>query len=338
MDTKELYEKLKSKYFKKLFAFAIIFTMFYIMKDLLNIFILTFLITFLISSLNKALTKQIRKIFHIDDVIVSVFIYLIIFVMIIYSLYKYLPITIKQVLDILDELKNFDYDKINYSSSEYINFLLKHIDIKKYILEGTQHVFVLMGQIGHFTFDFIAALVLSMFFMFEKYKVLSFVRKFKESKISWLYGYFKNLSTSFIDSFGKVLQSQFVVAIVNSIATIVFIYFLKFNHIIGLGVLVFILSLIPVVGTIISVVPLSIIAFDVGGINYIILIISFIIIFHAFISYYLYPKLMSHKVNLPTFFIFIVLIIVEHFLGVWGLLLGIPLFIFILDLLEVDFS
>lgn len=172
-----------------------------------------------------------------------------------------------------------------------------------------------MGQIGHFTFDFIAALVLSMFFMFEKNKVVNFIRKFKESKISWLYGYFKSLSNSFIDSFGKVLQSQFIVAIVNSIATIIFIYFLKFNHIIGLGVLVFVLSLIPVVGTVISVIPLSIIAFDVGGINYIFLILAFIIIFHAFISYYLYPKLMAHKVNLPSFFIFIVLIVAEHFLG-----------------------
>jgi len=38
---------------------------------------------------------------------------------------------------------------------------------------------------------------------------------------------------------------------------------------------------------------------------------------------------------LPVFFTFIVLIFSEHFFGVWGLIVGIPIFIFLLDLLEV---
>jgi len=47
------------------------------------------------------------------------------------------------------------------------------------------------------------------------------------------------------------------------------------------------------------------------------------------------PKLMSAKIELPIFFTFIILIVSEHFLGVWGLLVGIPLFMFLLDLLDV---
>ncbi|MCR8998383.1 AI-2E family transporter, partial [Brevibacillus laterosporus] len=34
---------------------------------------------------------------------------------------------------------------------------------------------------------------------------------------------------------------------------------------------------------------------------------------------------------------FAVLIISEHFIGVWGLILGIPIFIFLLDLLDIKF-
>jgi len=44
---------------------------------------------------------------------------------------------------------------------------------------------------------------------------------------------------------------------------------------------------------------------------------------------------MSSKTDLPVFFTFIVLIFSEHFFGVWGLIVGIPIFIFLLDLLEV---
>ena len=37
--------------------------------------------------------------------------------------------------------------------------------------------------------------------------------------------------------------------------------------------------------------------------------------------------------KLPIFFTFLILIVSEHLMGVWGLLLGIPLFIFVLDVI-----
>jgi predicted PurR-regulated permease PerM len=61
-----------------------------------------------------------------------------------------------------------------------------------------------------------------------------------------------------------------------------------------------------------------------------------VVVLHALESYVLNPKLMSSKTNLPTFITFIILVFGEHFLGVWGLILGIPIFIFFLDLVGVD--
>jgi predicted PurR-regulated permease PerM len=47
---------------------------------------------------------------------------------------------------------------------------------------------------------------------------------------------------------------------------------------------------------------------------------------------------MAAKTELPVFIIFIILLVSEHFMGVWGLLLGIPLFMFLLDLLNIKAS
>lgn len=47
------------------------------------------------------------------------------------------------------------------------------------------------------------------------------------------------------------------------------------------------------------------------------------------------PKLMSAKTELPIFFTFTVLIFSEHFFGIWGLIIGIPIFVFLLDILDV---
>ena len=60
-----------------------------------------------------------------------------------------------------------------------------------------------------------------------------------------------------------------------------------------------------------------------------------IAVIHAIEAYILNPKLMSSKTDLPIFYTFIVLIFSEHFFGVWGLIIGIPIFVFLLDILEV---
>jgi len=61
-------------------------------------------------------------------------------------------------------------------------------------------------------------------------------------------------------------------------------------------------------------------------------------IFYAIEAYFLNPKLMSAKTDLPIFYTFMVILFSEHFLGVWGLIIGIPLFMFLLDILGVTSS
>ncbi|MBU3157824.1 AI-2E family transporter [Clostridium estertheticum] len=87
-----------------------------------------------------------------------------------------------------------------------------------------------------------------------------------------------------------------------------------------------------------SLVPLCLIAFKIGGLIKVIFVISMIFIIHAIESYILNPKFMSHTTNLPMFFTFAILLVSEHFMGIWGLLLGIPIFMFLLDLSGVDLS
>jgi predicted PurR-regulated permease PerM len=109
---------------------------------------------------------------------------------------------------------------------------------------------------------------------------------------------------------------------------------LGFPQLVGLGAMIFILSLIPVAGVAISLIPLSIIAFNIGGFMYILYVLILVLFIHAVESYFLNPKLMSVKTNLPVFFTFLILILSEQLMGIWGLIIGIPIFIFILDLLD----
>ena len=109
-----------------------------------------------------------------------------------------------------------------------------------------------------------------------------------------------------------------------------------FPQLFALAFMILILSLVPVAGVFISLIPLCLIAFKIGGLIKVVFVLIMIFIIHAIESYILNPKLMSSTTNLPAFFTFIILIISEHIMGTWGLLLGIPIFIFILDLIGVD--
>ncbi|MGQ7056634.1 AI-2E family transporter, partial [Bacillus cereus group sp. BceL245] len=77
-------------------------------------------------------------------------------------------------------------------------------------------------------------------------------------------------------------------------------------------------------------------AYNVGGVMYVVYILVFITVIHALESYFLNPKFMSAKTNLPIFYTFMILIFSEHFLGIWGLIIGIPIFIFLLDVLDIN--
>lgn len=108
-------------------------------------------------------------------------------------------------------------------------------------------------------------------------------------------------SGKFARTFGKVLEAQFIIALVNCILTLIALAILHFPWLFGLSIMVFFLGLIPVAGVVISLIPLSIIAYTTGGAAYVIYIVLVIFVIHAIETYFLNPKLMSAKTELPIF-------------------------------------
>ncbi|VEH76761.1 putative integral inner membrane protein [Bacillus licheniformis] len=164
---------------------------------------------------------------------------------------------------------------------------------------------------------------------------MSLMDKFKTSKIAIFYEEIAYFGKKFTRTFGKVLEAQFIIATINCALTTIALAIMGFPQLFGLAVMVFFLGLVPVAGVVLSLIPLSIIAYSIGGIAYIVSLVLVIMIVHAIEAYFLNPKLMSAKTELPIFFTFIVLIFSEHFIGIWGLIIGIPIFVFLLDILDV---
>ncbi|MBY0013863.1 AI-2E family transporter [Paenibacillus typhae] len=309
----------------------------YSIRDMLNLVLLTFLIAYVMNSFQVLLTKRISKFIKVNSKVIIVILYLALIAMIVLALVKYLPKVFEQVKQLTTYLTNLTSDDIPQNQiTLYLFDTLKDLNYQSYLKGGIDYVF----KISNWGTTFVLSTILSFVFILEKGRIVSFTSRLRESKISWFYVELEYFGKKFISSFGKVIEAQILIALFNTFFTVVGLwilgmFFAPFPYLFALSIMIFLLSLIPVVGFVISLVPLCIIGYNIGGLEMVIYVLAMIAVLHFMEGYFLNPKLMSSKMNLPMFYTFIVLLFSEHYIGVWGLILGIPIFVFFLDILDI---
>jgi predicted PurR-regulated permease PerM len=252
-----------------------------------------------------------------------------------YGLVKYLPMIIGEITALIKQITAFYTKEHDNILLNYLVSRLEEIQISNYLDRGFTFVISYFTDISTFSLQILIALLMSLFYLLEKPRLVEFTKKFKTSKIASIYAEIEFFSLKFVGTFGKVIEAQLIIAVVNCILTTIALWIFGFPQLGGLSIMIFLLGLIPVAGVIISLIPLVIIGYSIGGIMTVLYVFIAIMIIHAIEAYILNPNLMSSKTNLPVFYTFLVLIFSEHFFGVWGLIIGIPVFVFILDVLEV---
>lgn len=321
---------------KKIITLLCIALLLYIMRGLLNLFLFTFIFSYLIYSLQKMIMNSLGKIIKLRKTIVTLILYTLLFFLIVFSIYKYIPLIANQIVKLIDQASDI---KGIPKNNKILNLIMAQVNSQKlesYVKSSTSDIIDLAKNIGQGSIYVFMSLILSMFLILEIDEVKNFMRKIRQSKLGVPFGYIEYFARIFLNSFGKVIQAQLMIALVNTGLSVVALSIMGFPQILGLGVMIFVLSLIPVAGVIISLVPLSVIAYSMHGPIEVVYVIIMVVLLHILESYVLNPKLMAVKTKLPVFVTFMVLIVSEHFMGVWGLLLGIPIFMFILDLLGIN--
>jgi len=325
----------ESSLFKKSLSLLLLLGIIIAIKPLMNLLLLTFMFSFILYGIQNYIFLKIDKLMPINRTGITVVIFSILASTIVFFLYKYIPILTRQLMFIGIQLSNFDINNYEDAIHPQIREAIS-TSIQSYVVEGGTYLIHSVTNIWKFSLNIFIALILSLFLILEKDKTIKFLNKFEHSKVSFIYVYYKKLGKDFVNSFAKVMETQILISFINSILSAIFLSLMGFHQVIGLGFMIFILGLIPVAGVIISLIPLSIIAFKLGGVIKVLYVLGLIAVLHAIEAYFLNPKLMSIKTKLPVFFTFVVLLLAEHFMGVWGLLFGIPLFLFLLDILDVE--
>jgi predicted PurR-regulated permease PerM len=322
---------IKSSGFKRISIFVLLALVLYGLKDMINLILFTFIFTFLMDRLVIFLNRKIplnRKILVVAS-------YSTIVGFLSYALVKYLPMIIGEITALIKQITAFYTKKHDNIILNYLVSRLEEIQISSYLERGFTFLITYFTDISTFSLQILIALLMSLFFLLEKPRLIEFTKKFKTSKVASIYAEIEFFSIKFVGTFGKVIEAQLIIAVVNCILTTIALWIFGFPQLGGLSIMIFCLGLIPVAGVIISLIPLVIIGYSIGGLMTVLYVFIAIMIIHAIEAYILNPNLMSSKTNLPVFYTFLVLIFSEHFFGVWGLIIGIPVFVFLLDVLEV---
>ncbi|MCO7175146.1 AI-2E family transporter [Sporolactobacillus kofuensis] len=319
---------------RRVLIFALLIFILFLMRSIIDLLLLTFIFSFLIDRLETFLHRKLK----VPRRLVVIVLYCLIALGIYAALTIYLPIIADQTVQLFDSIMKTIKE---FRGSVVVNAILDQLqkyNVESYLKSSVKFLIDSFSSFGSFTIDLFLALLLSLFFSLEKDRLVQFSNGFKHSKIGFLYDEVAFFGSRFVQTFGKVIEAQFVIALVNTVITGIILGILHFPQLFSLIMMVFVLSLIPVAGVVISLIPLCTIGYTIGGIQDVIYMVLTILAVHAVEAYVLNPKLMSAKTELPVFYTFVVLIFSEHFFGIWGLIVGLPIFVFLIDVLGVEYK
>lgn len=335
----------KKPYVRRILIFIVMVVLLALLRSMLSIFLLTFMLVYIGNSAEKAVSQLFLKVFRrkANPRVVVAVLYALVILALVMLLWIYIPVIVRQISDLITNMTDY-FTSVSktkasaggrFSLESITAFVSSHVDVSKYLESGGTSIAQFLTNLGTASFNIFMSLILSLFFLLGKPSVVAFGRQFKNSKLSWMYEDMRYFVRKFSNSFGAVIQTQLLISCINTTISTVALLIMGFPSVIGLAAMIFVLGLVPVAGVFISLVPLCIIGYVQGGITKVIWVLVLIAVLHALEGYVLNPKLMSNKTQLPVFITFLVLLIAEHLIGLWGLVIGLPLAVFILDVLEV---
>lgn len=137
---------------------------------------------------------------------------------------------------------------------------------------------------------------------------------------------------------GRTIEAQGLIAVINTVLTLIGLLLLGIPLVAMLSVTVFVCSFIPVLGVFISTMPIVLVALNAGGPSLSVAAVVMIVVIHAIEAYVLNPLVYGRHLKLNPVLTLIILFVAYHAFGLWGMLLGVPVArYFIHDVLGVRF-
>lgn len=307
------------------------------------------LLHFLINKIKyKKLKKFLKHIFSFNTIVAFVYIWFVF--VIVFAISSIVPKILKElttlpetfsflwdrivvVRDALEQIKNFERD-FQWTITKLMTE--KNFEILVKFFENIKSV-------GSVILNLFLSLVLSFVFIIDKDKIQDFLKWAKAWNFKFIYQDYAFFASKINKWFWSIFKAQALISTVNTILTILWLYLIwflnwwQFPYIFTLAIFVFIFWFVPVLWTFLSSVPIIAVWYSFWWLEVVLWVVLMVVFVHTMEAYILNPKIFSSYMELPVFLTFMILIISEHLFGILWLLIWVPVFYIVLDLIK-DFD
>ena len=309
------------------------FGILYLMSSFLSLVFLTFILSYTLNSLVNWLSQRFSSPRWTTVLLVYLMVGVLAFGMgmivvpKVYqegrALYEDVP---KVKTKFLDWLKSFREDP------EYGGFLEGsglEDSLKEYFAHGVQSFTVFVRQILKISFHLLLSLIFSFLILWDFDRLRKAVRNLGNTRVRWIFRILSPKLIQFGDILGKAFEAQILIALTNTLLTLLGLAYFGIPSKLFLSVIVFVCSFIPVVGVFISSLPICLLAYQSRGLFAVLEGLMLIATIHFIEAYLLNPRIVGAHLAVHPFVAVCILVISEYLAGIWGLLLGVPCAIFL---------
>ncbi len=309
-----------------LVGLAVVFTVSHLL-----VFAISFLFLFFISDF---MTGDVHRIcsFVPKAVLFSV-LYILVIAAIIMITYRVVPMMLKHIPELSNQLQVQIVKELKEASQKWN--LQAYVDVDELrgsILKASttilQFLATSLTPLYKGFIQFVFALAINLFFYSESEKVEQAFTRNPDSLMTFLFKFMQMRLRVFYVYFRRVMGGQVLIALINTLISSVVIFGLHLRHPFLMIFVVLFCGLFPVVGNLMSNSVLTINAFVATGMVGTLICLVLLVGVHK-LEYILNSKIIGGIVHLPIAVSLGALIFCEVLLGIPGLILAIPLALFV---------
>lgn len=201
-----------------------------------------------------------------------------------------------------------------------------------------KHLGAIVGKLFVLPVQLALSLMLAFFITFDVPNLKKGLRRLSKSRVQHFYEEIAPSLMSFGRLIGRAFIAQGLIAVCNTVLTFIAMNLLGIQNEFFLSAIVFVCSFIPVLGVVLSSVPIAVTALlqDDGGIMMAAMAVLAVLVIHFLEASIFNPKILGDIMHLHPVLVLAILAIGEHFFGVWGLLLGVPVTVYIIRFVILD--
>lgn len=305
-----------------------------IIFNLISPIIYGFIIAYFLNIIMKLFEKRIknRKLNIFLSILVVVLIILLTFIVLIPQITEDINIISKNTPNIINNIKEFTLNKIgnnNFIKDNINKINIDFKDILKYFkLNYKGYIFSSIKSVKN-TFNIIIniflGMIISIIMLYNKEKYIKIIKNILKSKLK-KEKYIKLINILHIanEKFEKYFVGQFITSLFISIITFIGMLILKIPYSLSISVLLFTLSLIPVIGTALAVI-LSILLLLAISFKKTIYFAILIFVVKQLNDYLIRPKVFEKNLDLPSIIIVLSVVYFALNFGLIGAIVAIPI-------------